>query len=313
MQLENLGDDSSSDDEGPAQITPQDSSIASLPVRSPATEPTSAPPPPPLPIMAPPIPSSQAATPLTSPPPVQESRNPYFRKMSQVSDQSQPAFSPAPTPSTQPFSPPAQKELSSTNPFAKLAQQQAANPQQPAFTGPVSRRRQSDDWSEPPSDKEESEDEDAPTGGSAKQLASLLFGSMAAPRPLSSMDSKPQTPVQGDTPTSPPSAAPPAPPMPGAFDAQSTFDAPAAPPPPPPMPENGAPAGPPPPPPMPNMSAPGFDAPGAPPPPPPGPAPAAKAAVPGIGGLLGDITRGKALKKTQTNDRSTSNVAGRVL
>lgn len=313
LQLENLGDDSSSDDEGPAQITPQDSSVASLPVRSPTTEPVAAPPPPPLPTMAPPVPSSQTATPLTSPPPVQESRNPYFRKMSQVSDQSQPAFSPPPVPAAQPFSPPAAKELSSTNPFAKLAQQEAAKPLTTQPTGPVSRRRQSDDWSAAGSDKEESDDEDAPTGGSAKQLASLLFGTMAPPRPLSAMDSKPQTPVQTES-VSSPLAVPPAPPMPGAFDEKSTFDAPAAPPPPPPMPDMGAPsAPPPPPPPMPSMTAPGFDAPGAPPPPPPGPAPALAAPGGGLGSMLGDIRAGKALKKTQTNDRSISNVAGRVL
>ena len=320
MQLEAMGDDSSSDDEGPAQHTPQDSSVASL--RSPPThaaDPTSAPLPPPMPTIAPPVPasdfSSKADTPLTSPPPQQESKNPYFRKMSEASQASQPAFSPPPVPTAQPFSPPAHKELPSTNPFAKLAQQEAAKPLAPTMTsGPVSRRRQeeSDDWSAAGSDKEESDDEDAPTGGSAKQLASLLFGSMAPPRPLSAMDSKPQTPTapteQARQETSPPSAAAPAPPMPGSFG-ESMFDAPSAPPPPPPpMPASGAPGSPPPPPPMPGMGAPV-----APPPPPPGAAPMPKPAAGGIGALLGDISKGKPLRKAQTNDRSTSSAAGRVL
>lgn len=307
-QLEELGDDSSSDDEGPEQATPQYSSVASL--RSPtASEPSSAPPPPP------PMPDTS----VTSPPAAQESKNPYFRKMSQASEPSQPAFSPPPVPQAAPFSPPA-RDLPSTNPFAKLAQQEAAKPLTPTMTGPVSRRRkEEDEWSEAGSDKQESDEEDAPTGGSAKQLASLLFGTMAPPRPLSAMDNKPQTPVQ-DRPTavSPPSAPPPPPPMPGSFG-ENEFDAPSAPPPPPPMPTSGAPppppmppmgapGSPPPPPPMPGMSAPGI-----PPPPPPGPPPAMAARPGGIGALLGDISAGKALKKVQTNDRSTSNVAGRVL
>lgn len=308
-QLEELNEDSSSDDEGPEQPTPQYSSVASEPVTAPPPPP---PPPPPAPTMAPPVPASdqnsKADTPLTSPPSAQESRNPYFRKMPQASEPSQSAFSPPPAPPPAPFSPPS-RDLPSTNPFAKLAQQEATKPPTPAITGPVSRRRQEeDDWSAAGSDKDDSEDEDGPTGGSAKQLASLLFSTMAPPRPHSATDSKPQTPAQ-DRPSaaSPPPTAPPPPPMPGTFS-ESTFDAPSAPPPPPPMPTSGAPTAPPPPPPMPGMSAPGAP----PPPPPPGPPPAA-ASRPGIGALLGDISAGKVLKKVQTNDRSTSSAAGRVL
>ena len=39
------------------------------------------------------------------------------------------------------------------------------------------------------SDDSSSDDDDAPQGG-AKQLASILFGTMAPPRPLSAMDNK---------------------------------------------------------------------------------------------------------------------------
>ena len=48
-----------------------------------------------------------------------------------------------------------------------------------------------DDWSVVESEDDSSDDEetDRPGGGSAKQLASILFGTMAPPRPLSSMES----------------------------------------------------------------------------------------------------------------------------
>lgn len=333
MQLENLGDESSSDDEGPEQITPQSSQRGASAMASPPTssfaEPAAVPPPPPLPTMAPPAPaselSSKAETPVTSPPPAQESRNPYFRKMSEASQQSAAA---PPVPQTQPFSPPApSSELKSTNPFAKLAQQEAAKPLTPALTGgPISRRRQEEDeWSAAGSDKDDSDDEDGPTAGGAKQLASLLFGTMAPPRPLSATDSKPQTPVQ-DTSARSVTSPPPAPPIPGSFDtAEDTFGGSAtSPPPPPPMPGFGAPppppmptGGAPPPPPMPTGGAPPpppMPTAGA-PPPPPGPAPAARPAASGFGALFGDIQSGKkgGLRKVQTNDRSTSSAAGRVL
>lgn len=313
-----MDDSSSDDDEGPQQITPQDSTPATSQVLSTSASTHTS--------TAPPVPSTRAVEEhVTSPPVVEESRNPYFKKLSLSSDSGPPAFSPPAVPQTQPFSPPASssKDLPSTNPFHKIAQQEAAKPLVPAFTGNVSRRRpEEDDWSAAGSDKDDSDDEDKPTGGSAKQLASILFGTMAPPRPLSSMDnSKPATPVQDSRVSSPP----PAPPMPGAFDSVSD-QAPAAPPPPPPMPGTGAPSMPPPPPPMPGSSAPppppmpSMGAPPPPPmpsmgapPPPPGPPPAPAVSGAGIGALLGEIKQGTGLRKTVTKDRSQASVSGRVL
>lgn len=310
LQLESLGDDSSSDEEGPQAVTPQ--GTEATPTNSQILPSVSSPPP----LFAPRPSSTSSArdsTPLSSPI-GEESRNPYFKKLS-ISSSSEsgppsaaPPPPPPPMPQTQALSPPpsAPKELSSTNPFHRIAQQEAAKPLTPTYTGPQSRRRpEEDEWSAAESDKDDSSDdgEDAPTGGSAKHLASILFGTMAPPRPLFAMDSKPSTPVQ-DGPS-----------MSGVFESSSSVP----PPPPPPMPDSGAPSAPPPPPPMPGSSAP--------PPPPPPPMPNSSAprgpptrtvsgsggGLPVVGALLGEIQAGKGLKKTVTKDRSSAAVSGRVL
>jgi len=82
--------------------------------------------------------------------------------------------------------------------FHRIAQQEAAKPLTPSFTGLSHVVVRKDEWSAAGSDKDDSSDneDEPPAGGSAKHLASILFGTMAPPRPLSAMDSKPATPVQ---------------------------------------------------------------------------------------------------------------------
>lgn len=308
-QLESLGDESSSDEEGPQEITPEETTPSTSQVlQSPGSAPSSGPvtaaaiaP------MAGPAESSttssvQNGTPVSSPritaaaPAGEESRNPYFKKNSISSESglgtAPPALSPQPAtavPQAQPFAPPTTSP--STNPFHRLAQQEAAKPLLPTYTGPQSRRRQeSDEWSNADSDGDDSDNEDnAPAGGSAKHLASILFGTMGPPRPLSSQgNSKPATPVQDEHPSRPKMA--------GSFEEADSSAAPALPPPPPP------------PPPMPNdmRTSPTSSAPppALPPPPPPPPPPAAappppplpsNGAPPGLRHLLQCQVRGQQL------------------
>jgi hypothetical protein len=278
-QLEAMDDDDSSDeDDGPEQVTPQ----ASTPTQSSQEfeRKEISPPPPPVPAVIPPVPP--AATTTSLPPvssPDAETRNPFYKKLQTGGDTASPS-------------------VQSNNPFHRLPSSEAPKAPEPLITQPTGGRSRArpeeDEWSVVGSDKEDdSSDDEGPGAGNARHLASILFGTMGPPRPLSAAGGA------GSTPTSP------APPR----------DSPASPPPPPPMPSGGAPppppmpsfGGPPPPPPMPGMGAPG-----APPPPPPMPAMSAPAGG-RPQGLLSEIQMGKSLKKTQTKDKSQASVAGRVL
>ncbi|KAI0526461.1 hypothetical protein F5B22DRAFT_641605 [Xylaria bambusicola] len=312
-QLEAMDEESSSDDDdGPQQITPQASTpthggsqLGSQELERKAT-------PPPAP--APPVVSPPSA--VTSSSTDTESRNPYFRMMSQSSESSAtpPAPAPAPTPATSAPAPPSQPKAS-TNPFHQMTQAAPAAALGPQPTSNVSRKRPEtdDEWGSGDEESEDDSDDDRPAAGAA-HLASLLFGSMGPPRPLSAAGEKSRgaSPAVQSPPFSPPPpsggltetlAAPPPPPLPEA--------SPSAPPPPPPMPGTDASfmpgVAPPPPPPIPGM---------APPPPPPPPAIGGLPAPPPGGrpaGFLGEIQMGKTLKKTETNDKSVSNIRGRVI
>ena len=235
-------------------------------------------------------PSCVGSPPTVSPihvPSQSENRNPFYKQIEAANSGSGNSSTPP-------------QNEGSKNPFFKGL---AASRDNPAVTStelttPVKRSRVNpepeDDWSvvdtEPDSDSD-ADDEAGRTSTAA--LASLLFGTMAPPRPLSSMGNKEPE-----------------------LDAYSVTGTPPPPPPPPPVLDNfqdGAPPPPPPPPPPPSQLMPG-NFPTVPPPPPPPPIhPAPAVGAPQIGALLGAITAGKTLKKTMMKDRSGPVVAGRVL
>ncbi|ORX97552.1 hypothetical protein BCR34DRAFT_524206 [Clohesyomyces aquaticus] len=280
LQLESLDSDDSSDDEGPQNITPQDTTpTASQELPREAAPPAA----PPMPPAAPPLPRQNSTPPsmasppsssLTSPHPGMgdtETKNPFLKKMAMSNHENTSIPTPPP--------PASNTSEVSTNPFHRLTQENAkAAHSEPA--APRNRHRpEEDDWSVVDSDDSSSDDDDVPQGG-AKQLASMLFGTMAPPRPLSSMDNKSPR-AESPVVTSPIAGIPPPPPMP-------TGGAPPPPPGPPPMPSGGA--------------------------PPPPPMPAARAGgAPNVGALLGEIKTGKGLRKVETKDRSQASVAGRVI
>ncbi|MCJ1386613.1 actin organization and endocytosis protein [Xylographa soralifera] len=319
LQLESLSDDNSSDDEGNTEVTPEENTptnsqfltrdlIPSSVAQDTFRKSSSA--------------SAEQAVAVDSPPAApaplnmqssaysSETKNPFFKKLSQSGDSNLAPFSQPPTSITS-----SSTNEMSTNPFHRLAQQESAakafSPLSSTPTGnrPSRVRPEEDEWSVVDSTEDSSDDDtEQPTGGSAKQLASMLFGTMAPPtRPLSAMDESksPTTPKLDRTLT--PSMSPPTPSMP---EMKAPPAPPPPPPPPPPMPNTTpVPTGPPPPPPMPGSLT------GAPSTlPPPGPNAAdGKSGPPAVGALLGEIVKGKGLKKVETKDRSQFNVAGRVL
>ncbi|KAJ3553635.1 hypothetical protein NPX13_g10841 [Xylaria arbuscula] len=173
-QLEAIDEDSSSDDDdGPQQITPQASTpthggsqLGSQELERKAT-------PPPAP--APPVVSPPSA--VASPSADTESRNPYFRMLSQSSESSvtPPAPATAPAPPTLAPPPPSQPKAS-TNPFHQMTQAAPAAPLGPQPTGNVSRKRPEtdDEWGSGDESSDDESDDGRPPAGAA-HLASLLF------------------------------------------------------------------------------------------------------------------------------------------
>ncbi|KAL9101363.1 MAG: hypothetical protein Q9163_003365 [Psora crenata] len=309
LQLESIADEDSSDEDGPQETTPQGTTPSSSQIMSRDSSQR----PPDLSVRSTPTPNESGAHPspsdaspvLNLPPELRrsstyaaETKNPYFRKMNQSAEPNATALSVT--------SPPTE----STNPFHRLAQQQESTKSQalspplastPTGHRPSRVRPEEDEWSvvESTSSSDDDDGPEKPTGGSAKQLASMLFGTMAPPRPLSAMDDKksldsPSSPAPPTPSTGAPVSPAPVPAMPGSFD--SADEGPPLAPPPPPLP-------------APNGIA------GGPPAPPPPPAPdmpsGSPAKLPDRSGLLNDIQKGKGLRKVQTKDKSGAAIAGR--
>lgn len=324
-QLEAEEDETSSDEEGEQQITPQEST----PTHGSQELEREASPQPSVVVSPPAAPTPQSNN--------TESKNPWFKMMAQSSTTTPTSQQPQQQEHTSTPTPPAAPPSdASTNPFHRIAQQNKAQAAPaPAVPGPtISRKRDDSDddgWgSDGGGDSDEESEDGRPGGTKATELAQMLFGTMGPPRPLSAQDdtaaSLPPAPVPDGQPGSSPPPPPPPPPP-----AAAPESAPSAPPPaPPPPPPAGEPAAPPPPPPLPPTNAPAAPPPPPPPPPgasappppgpPPPPMPAASSDAPAPpppggrpAGFLGEIQAGKTLRKTVTNDKSGSAVAGRVL
>ncbi|KAI9887034.1 MAG: actin organization and endocytosis protein [Watsoniomyces obsoletus] len=273
LQLEQLGAESSSDDEdeGPQDITPQettptmsqelpkttsmaptlDTSVASMISAAPSTQSMSSP------IKSPqtagvssPVKSPQAggfnATPTASD---TESKNPFFKKLAQSGEStSQPSLA-ASTPST--------SEVS-TNPFHRLAAHDVKTVTS-SNNAPAARpsrvRPEDDEWSVvSDNNSSDEDDEDQPrVGRNATQLASMLFGTMGPPpatTTTSGNDSSGRSPDSKKANGGPPEISPPpAPPLPTTdagveIDSLSVSPPLASPPPLPPMPTSNASGGP---------------------------------------------------------------------